>query len=160
MATASSGSQMASPIWGGAYSSLFLGHSAWLIHSLVMAGEICPVRQDGKQGERNLRRPCSYPTCAIRSGKLFLTKALAISGADRFPRRGGTCRLHAIFMNQLPSFGVSGGIVKHDGLSVSRRHMLSHNAFRGAVVRQDHFEQPATWLASVNAAYLGEYLDR
>ena len=34
------------------------------------------------------------------------------------------------------------------------------NAFRGAVVRQDHFEQPATWLASVNAAYLGEYLDR
>ena len=28
-------------------------------------------------------------------------KALAISGADRFPRRGGTCRLHAIFMNQL-----------------------------------------------------------
>ena len=26
------------------------------------------------------------------------------------------------------------------------------NAFRGAVVRQDHFEQPATWLASVNAA--------
>jgi hypothetical protein len=63
-------------------------------------------------------------------------------------------------MNQLPSFGVSGGIVKHDGLSVSRRQMLSHNAFRGAVVRQDHFEQPATWLASVNAAYLGEYLDR
>jgi hypothetical protein len=69
MATASSGSQMASPIWGGAYSSLFLG-----LHSLVMAGEICPVRQDGKQGERNLRRPCSYPTCAIRSGKLFLRK--------------------------------------------------------------------------------------
>ena len=38
--------------------------------------------------------------------------------------------------------------------------MLSHNAFRGAVVCHDHFEQPATWLASVNAAYLGEYLDR
>src|SRR5271169_4651663 len=65
---------MASPIWGGAYSSLFLGHSAWLIHSFAMVGEICPVRQDGKQGERNLRRPCSYPTCAIRSGKLFLRK--------------------------------------------------------------------------------------
>ena len=28
------------------------------------------------------------------------------------------------------------------------------NAFRGAVVRQDHFEQPATWLASVNAPLL------
>jgi hypothetical protein len=66
---------MASPIWGGAYSSLlFLGHSAWLIHSFVMAGEICPVREDEKQGEQNLRRPCSYPTCAIRSGKLFLRK--------------------------------------------------------------------------------------
>jgi hypothetical protein len=28
-------------------------------------------------------------------------KALATSGADRFTRGGGTCRLHAIFMNQL-----------------------------------------------------------
>jgi len=34
------------------------------------------------------------------------------------------------------------------------------NAFRGAVVRQDRIEQPPTWLASVNTAYLGEYLDR
>lgn len=34
------------------------------------------------------------------------------------------------------------------------------NAFRGAVVRQDHTEQQQTWLASVNAAYLDEYLDR
>jgi hypothetical protein len=33
-------------------------------------------------------------------------------------------------------------------------------AFRGAVVRQERVEQPVTWLASVNAAYLGEYLDR
>ena len=31
-------------------------------------------------------------------------------------------------------------------------------AFRGAVVRQDRIDQPPTWLASVNAAYLGEYL--
>ena len=28
-------------------------------------------------------------------------EVLTISGADRFTRRGGTCRLHAIFMNQL-----------------------------------------------------------
>jgi hypothetical protein len=28
-------------------------------------------------------------------------KALTISGAGRFTRRGGTCRLDAIFMNQL-----------------------------------------------------------
>jgi hypothetical protein len=30
----------------------------------------------------------------------------------------------------------------------------------GTVVRQDKIEQPPTWLASLNAAYLGEYLDR
>ena len=34
------------------------------------------------------------------------------------------------------------------------------HAFRGAVVRQDKFDGPPMWLASVNAAYLGEYLDR
>ncbi len=33
-------------------------------------------------------------------------------------------------------------------------------AFRGAVVRQDKINGPSTWLASVNASYLGEYLDR
>jgi hypothetical protein len=33
-------------------------------------------------------------------------------------------------------------------------------AYRGAVVRQDHIDQPPTWLASVNAVYVGEYLDR
>jgi hypothetical protein len=27
-------------------------------------------------------------------------KALTIAGADRFTRRGDTCRLHAMFMNQ------------------------------------------------------------
>ena len=34
------------------------------------------------------------------------------------------------------------------------------NAFRGVVVRQDKFDGPPMWLASVNAAYLGEYLER
>jgi hypothetical protein len=33
-------------------------------------------------------------------------------------------------------------------------------SFRGAVVRQDHVDQPPTWLASVNAAFLGEYPNR
>ena len=37
-------------------------------------GFVIETRQDGKQGERNLRHPCSYPTCAIRGGKLFLRK--------------------------------------------------------------------------------------
>ena len=33
-------------------------------------------------------------------------------------------------------------------------------AYLGAVVRQDRIDRPPTWLASVNAAYMGEYLDR
>ena len=33
-------------------------------------------------------------------------------------------------------------------------------AFRGAVVRQDGIDKSSAWLATVNAAYLGEYLDR
>jgi hypothetical protein len=57
------------------------------------------VRQDGNQSERNLRRPRSCATCTIRSEN-FLEKALTISGVNRFTRRGGTCPLHAIFMNQ------------------------------------------------------------
>src|SRR5712692_3516014 len=40
-------------------------------------------------------------------------KMLTISGADRFGRRGGTCRLHAIFMNQsCVHLAIAGGIVK------------------------------------------------
>jgi len=31
-------------------------------------------------------------------------------------------------------------------------------AFRGSVVRQDRTNQPTTWLAAVNAGYLGELL--
>jgi len=33
-------------------------------------------------------------------------------------------------------------------------------AYRGTVVRQDRIDELTTWLASVNAAFLGEYLDR
>jgi hypothetical protein len=33
-------------------------------------------------------------------------------------------------------------------------------AFRGTVVRQERLNQPTTWLASLNAGYLGEYFDR
>ena len=33
-------------------------------------------------------------------------------------------------------------------------------AYRGSVVRQDKIDNPPTWLASVNATYLGDYLDR
>jgi hypothetical protein len=33
-------------------------------------------------------------------------------------------------------------------------------ALRGAVVRHDRIGQPSSWLASLNAGYLGEFLDR
>jgi hypothetical protein len=33
-------------------------------------------------------------------------------------------------------------------------------AFRGSVVRQERTDHPTTWLASVNAGYLGEFFDR
>jgi putative ABC transport system substrate-binding protein len=36
------------------------------------------------------------PICVIRSEENVSEKALTIAGADRFTRRGGTCRLHAI----------------------------------------------------------------
>src|ERR1700738_4363045 len=59
-------------------------------------------RAAGRESERaELRRPHSCATCTICSEKNFLEKALTISGVDRFTRRGGTCRLHAMFMNQL-----------------------------------------------------------
>jgi hypothetical protein len=38
---------------------------------------------------------------ALFAVRKFLEKALTISGVDRFTGRGSTCRLHAMFMNQL-----------------------------------------------------------
>src|ERR1700737_3752528 len=59
-------------------------------------------RAAGSESERaELRRPHSCATCTICSEENSLEKALTISGVDRFTRRGGTCRLHAIVMNQL-----------------------------------------------------------
>ena len=66
-----------------------------------MAGKIYPVRQHENRSWRNLRCTCLCPTCRIRSGKPVPDKALTISEADQFTRRGGHYRLHAIFMNQL-----------------------------------------------------------
>jgi len=71
-----------------------------MAHSLVMAGEVCPERQDVNQSQRNLRRLFSCPKCTIRSAENVSEEALMIAGANRFSRRGNTCRLHAIFMNQ------------------------------------------------------------
>src|SRR5947209_7169136 len=59
-------------------------------------------RAAGREPERaEFTPPSLCATCAIRSEKISSRKALTISGVDRFTRRGGTCRLHAIFMNQL-----------------------------------------------------------
>jgi hypothetical protein len=49
---------------------------------------------------RNLRRQFSCPKCTIRSGETVYEKTLAISEANRFSRRGRTCRPQAIFPNQ------------------------------------------------------------
>ena len=57
--------------------------------------------KDENWSERDLRCSCSLPTCIIRSGENVPLKALTIAAVDRFIHRGGACRLHAIFMNQL-----------------------------------------------------------
>jgi hypothetical protein len=91
------------PIGAGAYRSL--GHSAWLT-PWVMAGEnMFRAAHEGRESARGAPTP---PLLAADppANELFAVKnmspekMLAISGADRFSRRGGTCRLHAIFMNQ------------------------------------------------------------
>jgi hypothetical protein len=86
------------------------------------------VRQDGNQSERVRTALARIPSCTFRDGKIrdgqfrdgklgdgerVPEKALTIAGADRFSRRGGACRLHALLVNQLRlNLGVAGGIVK------------------------------------------------
>ena len=73
-----------------------------MAHSFVTVGEICP-HAAGSGSERSAvftpNRSC--PSCPIRCGKTVSEKALTIPGANRFTRRGCTCRLNAIFMNRL-----------------------------------------------------------
>ena len=104
---------MASPIWGGVYSSLFFGHLC-MAHSLVKAGEICRVRQDGNQSMRNLRRPRSCAT--------FPREAVTISGVDRSVhwswRYLPTTR--DIYEPIVRHLGDSGEIVKHGHVRVPK----------------------------------------
>src|SRR4051794_14155747 len=87
---------------------MFLGHSAWLT-PWFMAGEIAPR---GRVGLKNAP-PLIVSDLCFSKGEAVPEKALTMSGADRFSRRGGTCRLHAILVNQLSiTWGVLGGIVK------------------------------------------------
>src|ERR1700704_31539 len=53
------------------------------------------VGRDLRLGRLDRVRPMFF------EGKAVPEKALTMSGADRFSRRGGTGRLHAILMNQL-----------------------------------------------------------
>ena len=64
------------------------------------------LRVAGRESERAEFRPASL---VYRPALFAVEKMLpfTISGADRSSRRGGTCRLHATFMNQLLT---SGGI--------------------------------------------------
>ena len=95
--TALGGWKMASPIWGGAYLSLFLGHFC-MAHSSVTAGEVCSMDRMGS--ERAEFTPLLVSDLHYSRWKTVSEKAPTIVGAYRFTRRGGTCRLHAIFMNQ------------------------------------------------------------
>ena len=59
-------------------------------------------RAAGRESERaEFAPPLLVSDLQYSQWETVLEKALTISGADRFTRRGGTCRLHAIFMNQL-----------------------------------------------------------
>jgi len=94
-----------------------------------MVGEICAVRQDSNQGERKSRRSCSCSTFTIRSGKGVPEKALSISGADRFGRRGGYLpTTRDIYEPTVSYLGVAGGIVKHGGMFVRQRRLFNQLA--------------------------------
>jgi hypothetical protein len=59
-------------------------------------------RAAGRKSERTeFTPPLLVSGLHYSQWKTVPEKALAIAGADWFSRRGGTCRLHAIFMNQL-----------------------------------------------------------
>ena len=62
-----------------------------------MAGEIAPR---GRMGLK-IAPPLIVSDLCFSKGEAVPEKALTMSGADRFSRRGGTCRLHAILVNQL-----------------------------------------------------------
>jgi hypothetical protein len=75
-----------------------------------MAGEIAP--RDGMG--LKIAPPLIVFDLFFSKGKAFPEKALTMSGADRFSRRGGTCRLHAIYLNQLcENMKIAGEIVKN-----------------------------------------------
>jgi hypothetical protein len=88
-----------------------------------MAGEICPVRAAWESERAEFTPPLLVSDLYYSQWKTVPEKALTISGADRFSRRGGTCRLHAIFMNQLSSIGGIGTNCQ------ARRHVRAPKAY-------------------------------
>ena len=46
------------------------------------------------------------------------------------------------------------------GRGIARAVPRNRDRLRGAVVSQERIDQSIMWLASLNASYLGEYLDR
>jgi hypothetical protein len=66
-----------------------------------MAGEICPRAAGWEARRAEFVLPLLVYGLHYSQRKTDPENALTISGADRFTGRGGTCRLHAIFMNQL-----------------------------------------------------------
>ena len=68
--------------------------------SLVTAGEICPRATGRGSKASGVCDALLVYGLHYSQRKTDPENALTISGADRFIRRGGTCPLHAIFMNQ------------------------------------------------------------
>jgi hypothetical protein len=66
-----------------------------------MAGESYPVAAGREPARAEFTPPLLMSDLHYSRWRTVPEKVLTISGADRFSRRGGTCRLHAIFMNQL-----------------------------------------------------------
>ena len=76
----------------------------------------------------------------MRSVKAVPEKALTIAGADRFTRRGGAHRLHAIYQPIGHKLGGTGGIVKHGGMSACPQALQSdHRKAASAAIRSNRY---------------------
>jgi hypothetical protein len=118
------------------------------------------VRRDGNHSERNLRRVSDLH---YSRWKIVPEKALTISGANRFTRRGSTCRLHAIFMNQLSVIWVQlvelssrAAYPSAEGISINDQP----GAFSHSTTSYDYFVGAVASLNSPNRVSLPRYGSR
>ena len=72
-----------------------------MAHSLVMGVKFCLEQQISLRAIGIYAAFAHVRTCTIRGERLFPRKCSRFLGANRFTRRCGNCRLHAIWLNQL-----------------------------------------------------------